>query len=346
MLGASDHIVLTVARPETFRWMYRVAPDFNRALSIDGSTLNAEELLRLHTQLVFATPNVPVIGALKRAGLNVVPVNFDDFDSMLQCIDLTADALKTPEARVQAAAYATYLRKTLSQVSASLIAPAPSAMLASRTAMRKSETANAQAIRPAIHGAPNDAASTDASSADATSTDPASNAINSLVRPSVLHIASLRPLKVDGDDTIVDQWIKAAGGRNAAVGLNGNLKTVSIEQVLAWHPDIVILAANAGNIDQSPDAALWKTLEAVRQHRVYRNPAGVFPWDRYGPEVALQVRWAAQVLHPEQFSHAPAGALLQETQAFYQQFFHYTLSRDDARRMLAGLLPDAPLPHG
>ena len=112
MLGASDHVVLTVVRPETFQWMYRVAPGFNRALSIDGSTLNAEELLRLHTQLVFATPNVPVIGALKRAGLNVVPVNFDDFDSMLQCIDLTADALKTPQARTQAAAYAAYLRMT------------------------------------------------------------------------------------------------------------------------------------------------------------------------------------------------------------------------------------------
>ena len=174
--------------------------------------------------------------------------------------------------------------------------------------------------------------------------DSAANGSNSLLTLTVLHIASLGPLKVDGADTIVEQWIKAAGGRNAAIGLDGNLQTVSIEQVLAWHPDVVILAANAGNIDQSPDAALWNTLDAVREHRVDRNPAGVFPWDRYGPEVALQLRWAAQVLHPEQFSHAQGGSLPQQTQAFYKQFFHYTLSRDDAQRILAGLPPDAPLP--
>ena len=331
MLGASDHVVLTVARPETFRWMYRVAPGFNRALSIDGSTLNAEELLRLHTQLVFATPNVPVLGALKRAGLNVVPVDFDDFDSMLQCIDLTANALKTPQAHAQASAYATYLRATLAQTSASLAAPPPSAR-ASRMAMRRPDaaSANGQTAVESQGGSP---------------VSGAVNANDSLVRPTVLHIASLRPLKVDGADTIVDEWIQAAGGVNAAVGLDGNLKTVSIEQILAWHPDVIILAANAGDIAQSPDAALWNTLDAVRSHRVYRNPAGVFPWDRYGPEVALQVRWAAQTLHPEQFSHAPDGSLLQQTQAFYKQFFHYTLSRDDAKRMLAGLAPDAPLPR-
>jgi iron complex transport system substrate-binding protein len=333
MLGASDHIVLTVARPQTFPWMYRVAPGFNQALSIDGSTLNAEELLRLHTQLVFATPSVPVIGALKRAGLRVVPVDFDDFNSMLQCIDLTADALKTPQAQAQAAAYAAYLHATLAQVSASLTTPKPHSGLVSHTEMTSTSKV------------PKSYAHTELESMQAAVVDSTANGSDALLRPTVLHIASLRPLKVDGADTIVEQWIKAAGGRNAAVGLNGNLKTVSIEQVLAWHPDVIILAANAGNIDQSSDAALWNTLDAVREHRVYRNPAGVFPWDRYGPEVALQVRWAAGVLHPEQFSTVQAGSMLQQTQAFYKQFFNYVLSRDDARRMLAGLPPGAPLPQ-
>ncbi|MEK6346504.1 MAG: ABC transporter substrate-binding protein [Burkholderia sp.] len=159
--------------------------------------------------------------------------------------------------------------------------------------------------------------------------------------PRVLHVASLAPLKVDGSDTIVDQWLRAAGARNAADGLVGNLRPVSIEQVLAWHPDVVILGANAGSIDESPQRALWHTLDAVRDGRVYRNPAGVFPWDRYGPEVALQVRWAAGVLHPGVF---PAQQLVGETQAFYRRFFGYALSAEDARRMLAGLPPAGAVP--
>lgn len=241
MLGGADQLVATVARPQGFPWMYRVAPGMRRALSIDGATMNAEELLRLHTDTVFVTPSDPSAASLARAGLHVVPVGFTDFASMLDCVDLTARTLGTPFAQRRATGYRAYLAQTLADV---------------------------RAIRAV--GAP----------------------------PRVLHVASLNPLKIDGDHTIVDEWIKAAGGRNAARGLHGNLQTVSIEQVLAWRPDVIILAANAGAIAASPQAALWASLPAVQRRQVFRNPSGVFPWDRYGPEVALQVRWAAGILHP------------------------------------------------
>jgi len=286
MLGAAPDIVVTVARPQTFPWMYRVAPAFHQAESIDGNTMNAEELLRLKTDLVFVTPATPSANALRTAGLTVEPVTFDDFASMLDCIDQTAATLNTVIARHQAVAYRRYLTHTVAEVAAQVAA------------------------------------------------------IPESQRPRVLHIASLSPLKVDGNHTIVDQWIRAAGGRNAADGLDGNLKPVSIEQVLAWHPDVVILAANAGAIADlpagSPTGTLWNALPAVQQHRVYRDPAGVFPWDRYGPEVALQVRWAAQLLHP---ARAADPALADQTRAFYRTFFAYPLSAAEAARILAGQPP-------
>lgn len=281
MLGASGHVVATVARPAVFPWMYRVAPGLQHAEVINGATMNAEELLRLNADVVFVTSSDPSAGALQRAGLDVVPVNFTNFDSMLACIDLTARALDTPEAMQRAGAFRQYLNSTIADV------------------------------------------------AKATAGVPMSE------RPRVLHVASLAPLKVDGADTIVDQWIAAAGGRNAADGLTGNLKEVSIEQVLAWKPDIIVLAANAGNIEDSKQRALWQSLDAVQQHRVYRNPAGVFPWDRYGPEVALQVRWAANVFRPDG-SH---DALIATTREFYKTFFSYPLTDDEARRILEGLPP-------
>jgi iron complex transport system substrate-binding protein len=152
-------------------------------------------------------------------------------------------------------------------------------------------------------------------------------------RPRVLHIASLDPLKVDGSDTLIDQWIQLAGGRNAAVGLKGNLQPVSAEQLLVWQPDVIVLAANAGDISPS---SLLQQLPAVQQGHVVRNPAGVFPWDRYGTEVALQLEWAAQQLHPERFKEVDMVA---KTMDFYRRFFDYPLTTAEAQRILKGLAP-------
>lgn len=282
MLGGADRLVATVAKPKGFPWMYRVAPAFHRALPIDGATMNAEELLRLRTDVVFLTPSDPSAPALRNAGLRVVPVSFTDFASMLDCVDLSARTLDTPFALRRAGEYRAYLQQTLA------------------------EAARANAAIPAA------------------------------LRPRVLHVASVNPLKIDGDRTIVDEWIKAAGGRNAAAGLHGNLQVVSIEQVLAWNPDVIILSANAGELAASPQAALWNGLGAVKRGAVHRNPAGVFPWDRYGPEVALQVRWAAGILQPARRADA---VLLEQTRTFYARFFSYPLSTAEAQRIVAGLPP-------
>lgn len=154
--------------------------------------------------------------------------------------------------------------------------------------------------------------------------------LNDAQRPRVLHVASLAPLKVDGDGTLIDTWINLAGGRNAATGLHGNLQVVNAEQVLAWHPDVIVLAADAGEISQVP------LLAQLRGAKVLRNPAGVFPWDRYGTEVGLQLLWAAQQLHPERFQDID---LQQQTMAFYRRFFDYPLTAAEATRILTAQRP-------
>lgn len=74
----------------------------------------------------------------------------------------------------------------------------------------------------------------------------------------------------------------------------------------------------------------------MKHQRVLRNPAGVFPWDRYGTEVALQIKWAAQQLHPTRFSDVD---MARTTQDFYREFFDYPLSDADAQRILQGMAP-------
>lgn len=156
-------------------------------------------------------------------------------------------------------------------------------------------------------------------------------------RPRVLHIASLHPLKVDGCNTLIDTWIKLAGGRNAAAEVDGNMKETSPENVLYWQPDIIIIGAGEGSIADSDYAALFSSLKAVKNHQVWQNPAGVFPWDRYGTEAGLQIQWAAKTLHPELF---PKLDMVKATQDFYARFFDYTLSADDANRILQAKGPE------
>ena len=162
-------------------------------------------------------------------------------------------------------------------------------------------------------------------------------------RPTVLHVNSLDPLVIDGPGSIIDNWITVAGGRDAAE-VAGNLRPVSTEQVAQWNPDVIILGANAGGAGRTGAQTLaalaadpfWSTLSAVRNHKVYVDPAGAYLWDRYGVEEALQVRWAAKMLHPDAF---PTLDMVAETKSFYSRFLHYDLSDDQARRILAAENP-------
>lgn len=155
-------------------------------------------------------------------------------------------------------------------------------------------------------------------------------------RPRVLHILSLSPLKVDGSGTMIDEWIHLAGGRNAAGEIKGSKHPVSLEQVAAWNPDIIILGGMNGDAASLPSGPVWSELNAVKAGRVYRNPVGVFPWDRYGTEFALQLQWAASVIHPELFHDTDMEEI---TRAFYRRFFSYDLTQEEARRILAAQPP-------
>ncbi|MFP5021219.1 ABC transporter substrate-binding protein [Pseudonocardia phyllosphaerae] len=162
-------------------------------------------------------------------------------------------------------------------------------------------------------------------------------------RPSVLHITSLNPLIVDGTDTIIDQWIRAAGGRNAAT-VKGNNKTVGIEQVLAWNPDLIILGSNTLVDPKDPNRAVrdmladpaYARLKAVQNKKLVLNPVGAFFWDRYSAEGALQVQWAAKTLHPELFRDIDMNATTRE---FYQRFLNYPLSPEQADKILQARQP-------
>lgn len=154
-------------------------------------------------------------------------------------------------------------------------------------------------------------------------------------RPKVLHIVNGTNLNVvDGKQTIVDEWIKAAGGQNA-LSQKGNMISVTTEKLAKSNPDVIIVGSTTSKqalkiLKKDP---VLSQLSAVKKGHVYGNPQGTFPWDRYSAEETLQVLWAAQKLHPAQFKDLN---MTKKTQAFYQKYYHYHLTTKQANLILAG----------
>ncbi|GAW99485.1 ABC transporter substrate-binding protein [Secundilactobacillus mixtipabuli] len=154
-------------------------------------------------------------------------------------------------------------------------------------------------------------------------------------RPKVLHIVNPTNLNVvDGRHTIVDEWIKAAGGQNALTQ-TGNMISVTTEKLAKSNPDVIIVGSTTSSqaLKALKKDPVLSKLSAVKNGRVYGNPQGTFPWDRYSAEEALQVLWAAQKLHPAQFKNLN---MTKKTQDFYQQYYHYHLTAKQAQLILAG----------
>ena len=161
-------------------------------------------------------------------------------------------------------------------------------------------------------------------------------------KPKVLHIRRLAPLMVDGKGSIIDAWISIAGGINVA----DSGGEVSMEQILAWDPDVIILGNTALAQNGVEDGiktmaeilndGKWQRFRAVQQGKVYTSPEGVFFWDRYSAEEALQIQWAAKTLHPDKFADID---ITQETQYFYRNFLNYDLSTEEATRIIDGRPP-------
>lgn len=156
-------------------------------------------------------------------------------------------------------------------------------------------------------------------------------------RPKVLHTATAGILTVDGRQSVIDDWINVAGGVNAAdiVGLG---RPVSMEQVAAWNPDVIIVgtAPNQQNKQAILDDPRWRQIKAVRDGKVFVNPSGAYLWDRHSAEAALQVLWAAKILHPAQFADLDVN---EETKRFYAKFFHHVLTDAELASIMNATAP-------
>ena len=147
-----------------------------------------------------------------------------------------------------------------------------------------------------------------------------------------VYYAASGPLNTEGNNTMVKEWMEIGGGINVAAegGVEGGFKDVSIEDVVTWNPDIIIVR-DAPFKDAILNDKRWTEVNAVKNGRVYISPKGAFYWCVRAPEEALNVLWVAKTFYPERF---PNLDIEKETKYFYETFFGYKLSDEEVDLIL------------
>jgi iron complex transport system substrate-binding protein len=149
-----------------------------------------------------------------------------------------------------------------------------------------------------------------------------------------------------GNDTFLQERITLAGCRNAATlnqaegsgagKITPSQSEVTLEQVLAWNPDVIII--DSGSPDEIYRDARWAPVSAVKNHRVYRQPQGIFKWSRPNAESAVFYPvWLAKTVYPEKFSDIDLTELMKR---YFTEFFQYHLTDDQVSAILNGSYGD------
>ncbi len=125
--------------------------------------------------------------------------------------------------------------------------------------------------------------------------------VANLPRVSVLYLIGLDPPMAAGSGTFVNELIDVAGGANVVRASPTRWPELSVEDVLAKQPHVIVAAVEAQSAEQvrsrlsaSPG---WRTLDAVRAGRVFVVDATRF--NRPGPLLISAIHSLVVAIHPE-----------------------------------------------
>jgi iron complex transport system substrate-binding protein len=107
--------------------------------------------------------------------------------------------------------------------------------------------------------------------------------------------------------------------RNAAGDIKGELGEVTIEQIRAWDPDVIVTINPAFASSVRGDPA-WAPIKAVREGRVHLMAGIPFGWFDAPPSGnrLIGLWWLGKILYPDLFK----DDLRELTRDFYEKFYH------------------------
>ena len=156
--------------------------------------------------------------------------------------------------------------------------------------------------------------------------------VQGAARPRVLY---LQPDTLTQPRLIAEWWIPAAGGISVSDdGRSTESRTFTLEQVVLWDPDILIVT-DPKDVAYVQKHAVLSKLKAARAGRVFVVPVGAHTWSNRTSEQPLTVLWAASVFHPERMQSVD---LVAETRAFYRDIFGHALTDAQVGEILSGTM--------
>jgi len=154
-------------------------------------------------------------------------------------------------------------------------------------------------------------------------------------RPRVYLARGPEGLETGGRGSINTEIIERVGAVNVAEGPGGrgNIANASLEQVIAWQPDIIVTLDSA--FFQGAKAKPgWNQVKAVAQNKVYLAPSLPWGWIDAPPSLnrLIGLRWLLATFYPSE-----AGIDLKaDTRAFYALFYGVRLDDAQLDRLLGG----------
>lgn len=145
-----------------------------------------------------------------------------------------------------------------------------------------------------------------------------------------------------GQGSVISSWIQLAGGVNVLDELESTngMVTPSAEEILKTNPSMIIIG-DSYDYNATYDNILadkrFKKLAPIENDNIVFNPYGLFQWEKYSGESALQILWAAKLFYPQLFEDVD---LTEEVKYFYKTFHHFDLTDAQANAMLQAQNPD------
>jgi len=152
-------------------------------------------------------------------------------------------------------------------------------------------------------------------------------------RPRTYYARGPRGLETGLAGSINVESIEIMGARNVAGERRGGLATVSLEQVLAWDPEVIV-AIDLDFVATVRSDPAWASVTAVRNGRVHLAPKLPFGWVDFPPSVnrLLGLWWLGKVLYGDLFPEDLATI----ARDFHARFYHLPITAGQASQILAG----------
>jgi len=117
-------------------------------------------------------------------------------------------------------------------------------------------------------------------------------------RPKVFYIVWHDPLWTAGSETFINELIEKGGGVNICGNITG-YPTISIEEVVARNPEVIITSSEPGVYEWAMNETALNTTDARQYNRVFVCDDNLV--QRPGPRLVEGLEWFAYFIHPEIF---------------------------------------------